>query len=93
MGTAAALVPIQSIVHQSRGDKFTYATAKEAGPICQRLYTELRSLQRGDSENRPDWRYEVKQTNTAHKDDPVAGASTWSVPSLFSATLKHFGLI
>ncbi|KAJ5171165.1 Branched-chain amino acid aminotransferase II [Penicillium coprophilum] len=61
VGTAACLVPIRSITHQSRGDYFVYTTESAAGPVCQKLYTELTSLQRGDREDSLEWCHEVKQ--------------------------------
>ncbi|KAJ5715517.1 Branched-chain amino acid aminotransferase II [Penicillium malachiteum] len=61
VGTAAALVPIRSITHQSRGDNFVYTTETAAGPVCQKLHSELISVQRGDSEDNEAWCYEVKQ--------------------------------
>ncbi|KAJ6023760.1 Branched-chain amino acid aminotransferase II [Penicillium herquei] len=61
VGTAASLVPIRSITHQSRGDNFVYTTETTAGPVCQKLHSELISVQRGDSEDQEAWCYEVKQ--------------------------------
>ncbi|EED20868.1 subgroup IIIi aminotransferase, putative [Talaromyces stipitatus ATCC 10500] len=50
-GTAAALVPIRSITRRSTGDKFTF----ESGPLCQKLSTYLRQIQRGESSDFPEW--------------------------------------
>lgn len=61
VGTAACLVPIRSITHQSRGDCFVYTAEDTAGPVCQKLYAELTNLQRGDSEDRLEWCHEVKE--------------------------------
>ncbi|KAJ5491764.1 Aminotransferase atnJ [Penicillium diatomitis] len=61
VGTAACLVPISSITHRSHDDYFQYTKEKTAGPICQKLYAELTSVQRGDSEEFPEWSFEVQQ--------------------------------
>ena len=61
VGTAACLVPISSITHRSRGDHFVYTEEKNAGPVCQKLYAELTSVQRGENQDYPDWHFEVKQ--------------------------------
>jgi branched-chain amino acid aminotransferase len=61
VGTAACLVPIRSVTHQSRGDQFVYTAEKTAGPVCQKLYAELTGVQRGDSEKFLEWCHEVKQ--------------------------------
>ncbi|OJJ42480.1 hypothetical protein ASPZODRAFT_137282 [Penicilliopsis zonata CBS 506.65] len=60
VGTAAALVPIRSIKHKSRAEDFVFTEDKTAGPICQKLYAELTSVQRGDSEDRFGWCFEVE---------------------------------
>ncbi|KAJ5674927.1 Branched-chain amino acid aminotransferase II [Penicillium maclennaniae] len=61
VGTAACLVPIRSITHQSHGDQFVYTGEKTTGPVCQKLYVELTGTQRGDSEDGRGWCFEVKQ--------------------------------
>jgi branched-chain amino acid aminotransferase len=73
-GTAAALVPIKTIVVESRGDKFTYPAAeKEPGPVCVKLLSTLRGFQQGKLEDKRGWLFKVEkpeqfgktQTNSA----------------------------
>ena len=55
-GTAAALLPIKSLTHESRGEKFSFSSnIKTAGPICQALYTGLQKIQRGEVKDGFGW--------------------------------------
>ncbi|OJJ94688.1 hypothetical protein ASPACDRAFT_37467, partial [Aspergillus aculeatus ATCC 16872] len=65
VGTAAALVPIRSIERKSTGDRFVYTEEKTAGPVCQKLYAELTSIQRGEAEDSFGWCREIEQVTAA----------------------------
>jgi branched-chain amino acid aminotransferase len=54
-GTAAALVPIRSITSRSNGDKFTFLTGEDAGPICLKLLTTLKGVQQGKVADQWGW--------------------------------------
>ncbi|KAI9859650.1 MAG: hypothetical protein M1813_006581 [Trichoglossum hirsutum] len=63
-GTAAALVPVKSITHASRGDKFVYAADDEPGPCCVRLLTALKGIQSGKVEDSFGWCETVGEAGT-----------------------------
>lgn len=54
-GTAAALVPIKSVIMKSRGDKFEYLQSSEPGPVCLKLLATLRDRQFGRVEDDKGW--------------------------------------
>lgn len=62
-GTAAALVPIHSITRRSTGDKFTF----ESGPLCQKLSTYLRKIQRGETDDFAHWIEVLQPPETVYK--------------------------
>ncbi|KAH6895966.1 aminotransferase [Thelonectria olida] len=73
-GTAAALVPIRSITRNA-GDventtQYLPASQEEAGPICTKLLTTLKSIQLGKVDDQFNWRFAISEA-----DKNVAGAS------------------
>ncbi|KAH0534190.1 hypothetical protein FGG08_007216 [Glutinoglossum americanum] len=74
-GTAAALVPIKSITHASRGDKFVYAANDEPGPCCVRLLTALKGIQLGKVEDSFGWCERVGEPAVYGMDGAVANGN------------------
>jgi branched-chain amino acid aminotransferase len=64
-GTAAALVPIQSITRNSRNETFSYipADSEEPGPICIKLLTTLKGVQAGKIKDTFGWNSKVEQVD------------------------------
>ncbi len=57
-GTAAVITPIGSIMH--KGEKHTFYSETEVGPVTKKLYDTLYGIQFGDVEAPEGWIYEVK---------------------------------
>lgn len=57
-GTAAVIAPIGSITHND--EKHIFYSEDEAGPVTQRLYSELTGIQYGDVEAPEGWIVEVE---------------------------------
>ncbi len=53
MGTAAVISPVGSLTYQDK--KYSFGNEKEAGPITQKLYDTLTSIQFGDLEDKYNW--------------------------------------
>lgn len=76
-GTAAALVPIQSITMRSRGDRFEFdgGTDGQGGDVCVKLLRTLKGIQNGGIEDRFGWNYLVERPSvewvgcTGHGDE------------------------
>jgi branched-chain amino acid aminotransferase len=61
-GTAAALVPIQSITMKSKNDTFTYLKgSEEPGPICLQLLSTLKGIQQGKIKDTFGWLDHVEE--------------------------------
>ncbi|KAF4445909.1 hypothetical protein F53441_10380 [Fusarium austroafricanum] len=71
-GTAAALVPIQSITRRVDGkeDTVTYIEGEQPGPLFEKLLKHLKDIQLGRAEDSFGWRYPVNP-----KDKEVEGTS------------------
>ena len=70
-GTAAALVPIKSIMMRSRNDKFLYqGGSDEPGPACVKLLTTLKGIQQGKIKDTFGWLDYVKEAK-GFKKKPV----------------------
>ena len=61
-GTAAALVPIKSIVMQSRNDEFKYqGGGDKPGPACVKFLTQLKAIQQGKTKDEFRWQEAVRE--------------------------------
>ena len=54
-GTAAVITPISYIDDIERHKKYSFAEDGEPGPICTKLYNQLRGIQYGDLEDTHNW--------------------------------------
>lgn len=59
-GTAAVISPIQRIDDLDTGTSYVYCSDDKAGPISERLYSKLRSIQYGDEPDMHNWVYVVE---------------------------------
>jgi branched-chain amino acid aminotransferase len=80
-GTAAALVPIKSIMMESKGDKFVYRDGSdEPGPACVKLLTTLKGIQQGKIEDTFGWLGKVQEpigySNVSSNGDALDGDNT-----------------
>ncbi|MBO5844594.1 MAG: branched-chain amino acid aminotransferase [Bacteroidales bacterium] len=57
-GTAAVISPIGKIVDRETGKVYDYGT--EAGPICTKLYKQLKGIQEGEVEDTHNWNLVVE---------------------------------
>lgn len=64
-GTAAALVPIKSVVMKSTGLHVVYCTRDEPGPRVLQLLKELKGIQTGVVEDRFGWLVKVQPVESA----------------------------
>ena len=85
-GTAAALVPIQSITMKSKNDKFSYQDKSEEpglGPVCVKLLNTLKGIQQGKIEDTFGWLEHVKEPKGFHPKEKVNGVedSTKGIPN------------
>ena len=56
-GTAAVITPVKSITYRDK--TVTYAKDDEVGPVSQKLYDTLTSIQLGKSEDKYGWNKEI----------------------------------
>ena len=54
-GTAAIINPIKKIIDNKEGKTYEYCPNNKPGPICTKLYNELRSIQYGDAKDEFGW--------------------------------------
>jgi len=54
-GTAAVITPIRRIYDADTNKEYTYTKDNQPGPICIKLYTELRGIQYGEIPDRYGW--------------------------------------
>ncbi len=57
-GTAAVISPIGKIVDRGTGKVYDYGT--EAGPVCTKLYKQLKGIQEGEVEDVHNWNLVVE---------------------------------
>lgn len=75
-GTAAALVPIQSITMKSKNDTFTYLDSdEEPGPICLKLLSTLKGIQQGKIEDSFRWLDQVEDAKNFWSRDTSNGTA------------------
>ncbi|CAL3961979.1 unnamed protein product [Diplocarpon coronariae] len=62
-GTAAALVPIRSVTRNSRNQTTIYiaSSSEEPGPVCVKLLTTLKGIQRGKIKDTFGWNSKVEK--------------------------------
>lgn len=75
-GTAAALVPIQSITMESRGDKFEYDAGGEGGPggeVYGKLLKALQDIQRGILPDKMNWLVDIEPVPEGWMDTEKGG--------------------
>jgi branched-chain amino acid aminotransferase len=75
-GTAAALVPIQSITMKSKNETFTYLEGnEEPGPICLQLLSTLKGIQQGKIKDTFGWLDQVAEAHGYWSRDAANGSS------------------
>jgi branched-chain amino acid aminotransferase len=73
-GTAAALVPIQSITMKSNNETFTYLKGnEEPGPICLQLLSTLKGIQQGKIKDTFGWLDQVAEAQGYWSRDATNG--------------------
>ncbi|RJE23026.1 Branched-chain amino acid aminotransferase [Aspergillus sclerotialis] len=81
-GTAAALVPIQSITMRSRGDRFEFNGGPDGqgGDVCVELLRMLKGIQNGSVEDRFGWNYLVEKPPAGWVEGAGRGDEAIDVP-------------